>query len=485
MGSGSIAGPENANPTQTGASALPENGSGIPKSRTAAEQAGKTGSGERSAVSEKGTDMPKDGNSERKDENRDPNDRGAGADRKERERVSRDRKSQDKNAEKRSRSGERLESHTEKPERSPNGSDSRTVKNRSEDGSGRAAMDRDVSDRKENHPKNAEDALESTSRERERVGGTYGENNRRGAHVHGKDASARFPDGRGPGREPRRRADGAAKSDAATPNRRSEAVGARHGKNPAAAKHGDGVSNKNPRSAEKSRFSLRWTWRDYALQLSVVVLGVVVTFAGSGLIDRWRQARQVRATMQLIVQELDYNRSQVAYVCEKLRYDRGGMRMFDRYGMDIDRIPRDSLERYMLVLGAMRSPALQTDALEVLKTSGVIQSVADKELLMKILGCYRELNSFADNVGLYNKRKLEAMDHFFAGGSATGYDASDPREVWRRMLADPLCESFIVSSADFFGNGDESYFDRVPARVADAAAAVRDTYGFAYDDTMH
>ena len=33
--------------------------------------------------------------------------------------------------------------------------------------------------------------------------------------------------------------------------------------------------------------AFNWTWRDYALQLSVVIIGIVVTFAGSGLISRW------------------------------------------------------------------------------------------------------------------------------------------------------------------------------------------------------
>ena len=32
--------------------------------------------------------------------------------------------------------------------------------------------------------------------------------------------------------------------------------------------------------------AFNWTWRDYALQLSVVIIGIVVTFAGSGLIER-------------------------------------------------------------------------------------------------------------------------------------------------------------------------------------------------------
>ena len=55
--------------------------------------------------------------------------------------------------------------------------------------------------------------------------------------------------------------------------------------------------------------AFNWTWRDYALQLSVVIIGIVVTFAGSGLIERWRVAREVRATMLLVHAELETNRA--------------------------------------------------------------------------------------------------------------------------------------------------------------------------------
>ena len=43
--------------------------------------------------------------------------------------------------------------------------------------------------------------------------------------------------------------------------------------------------------------------------LSVVIIGIVVTFAGSGLIERWRVAREVRATMLLVHAELETNRA--------------------------------------------------------------------------------------------------------------------------------------------------------------------------------
>ncbi len=452
-----------------------------PAGATGGPKEGETKSEDRSAQpergnkpSEEGARMRREGRPGPKSENTARSDANTGADRSVSEPVSRVSGRADSASGKKFRGEDRSEVPAQEPDRMRTESDSNerkpmAEKDASEERSSGSERRRTGSDRMqtgsgghERKPvsaKGAADAAKTERTEKQSAG-----RSRRPSG--GQDARARLSEASNRGGEPHRR-EAAGKSKAAASEQRG------------------GARNEQGRPQEKGRLLSRWTWRDYTLQLSVVILGVMVTFVGAGLIDRWREARQVRATMHLILQELDYNRSQVAFVCEKLRYDRQGMRMFDRYGMDVDRVPADSLKRYMLLLGAMRSPAFQTDALEVLKTSGVIQAVGDKELLMHVLGCYRELNSFAENVTLYNKRKLEAMEHFYAGGSAKGYDASDPREAWRLMLADPLCESFITTSASFFGNGDESFFDRAVARVEDAAAAVRDQYGFAYDDTMH
>lgn len=54
---------------------------------------------------------------------------------------------------------------------------------------------------------------------------------------------------------------------------------------------------------QKKKSSIKWTWLDSALQLSVVSIGIMVTFIGSDLIGRWSRARQQKAVMQLVVSE--------------------------------------------------------------------------------------------------------------------------------------------------------------------------------------
>lgn len=219
----------------------------------------------------------------------------------------------------------------------------------------------------------------------------------------------------------------------------------------------------------------RWTWREYALQLSVVILGIVVTFAGSGLIERWRQARQVRSTMLLVFEELKTNLKLRNACCEKLRFDQNGMLMFDHYERNVDLIPKDSLDRYVALLGTMYSVDVQSDAFEVLKSSGVIQYVGDKELLMQVLGCYRQLGSFAARVDSYNQSKTNAMNHFSASGITSDFHL-ESRELWRMLLRDPMCYGFIGMSAYYVGYPE--YLRSDIAGVGKTIAAINEKYRF-------
>lgn len=143
--------------------------------------------------------------------------------------------------------------------------------------------------------------------------------------------------------------------------------------------------------------AFNWTWRDYALQLSVVIIGIVVTFAGSGLISRWASQRQVRTVMQLVVSELEQNREMLRDVYSNLDYDRRGMLMFMEYD-ELEDIPADSLAHYSLLLSYLPSYRPQQEALEVLKSSDIVSAVGDKQFLADIFGCYNRLNDFRENV---------------------------------------------------------------------------------------
>lgn len=227
--------------------------------------------------------------------------------------------------------------------------------------------------------------------------------------------------------------------------------------------------------AGTQRATSRWTLRDYALQLSVVVLGILITFVGSDLIGRWSRQQQVKRVMQLVVAELEQNRNQLQEVCDGLRYDRQGMLMLHRCGMDVEAVPLDSLERYRDILSRLYTFRPQQDAQEVLKTSELFSSVRNKELLVELLGCYNRLNDFRDGVLLYGNLKVDAQNHLFAHGKDFSAGDRDLRRSWRAMLDDPMCAAFLSTSAYFFGFEDN--FGEQIADVERTIGRIKHEYG--------
>lgn len=206
--------------------------------------------------------------------------------------------------------------------------------------------------------------------------------------------------------------------------------------------------------AGTQRAASRLTLRDYALQLSVVVVGILITFVGSDLIGHWSRQQQVKRVMQLVVAELEQNRNLLQEVCDGLRYDRQGMLMLHRYGMDVEAVPLDSLERYRDILSRIYTFRPQQDAQEVLKTSELFSSVRNKELLVDLLGCYNRLADFREGLLLYYDFKTEALHHLFVHSEDFSIGGDDQRRSWRAMLGDPMCAAFLGTSAYFFGFED-------------------------------
>ncbi len=221
--------------------------------------------------------------------------------------------------------------------------------------------------------------------------------------------------------------------------------------------------------------AFNWTWRDYALQLSVVIIGIVVTFAGSGLISRWVGQRQVRTVMQLVVSELEQNRKMLRDVCSSLDYDRRGMLMFMEYDR-LEDIPADSLAHYSLLLSYLPSYRPQQEALEVLKSSDIVSAVGDKQFLADIFGCYNRLNDFRENVAMYSGRKQDAQNHLFINTPGFSFAPTGTSGSWKIIFEDPLCAAFIGTSAYFFGGGD--YFGRTIQAVDDVIASINNKYRF-------
>lgn len=221
---------------------------------------------------------------------------------------------------------------------------------------------------------------------------------------------------------------------------------------------------------------MKWTWRDYALQLSVVVIGIVVTFAGSGLIERWRTAREVRATMLLVHAELENNRLDFKEVWDYQQWEMRACRVLTDNRRDLKRIPRDTLASFNPVYGRIHFFHPRRDAFDVLKNSGLMSSVRDKDFLLTVTQGYAALADLEENVRMYYQIKTAAqsdMSKAFSDAQRERFYYAGMYEMWECIFSVPWFVEFMLSAPYFFPEG---YIDGLSADVDRAVRAIEAKY---------
>ena len=89
-----------------------------------------------------------------------------------------------------------------------------------------------------------------------------------------------------------------------------------------------------------------WELGDYFRQFSIVAAGIIVTFWGSDKIAEHSRQKEVRATMQLVAEELEYNKEELRKIKRLLDIDVHMSTVLSNYNMDVSKIPGDTLWKY-------------------------------------------------------------------------------------------------------------------------------------------
>lgn len=152
-----------------------------------------------------------------------------------------------------------------------------------------------------------------------------------------------------------------------------------------------------------------WKLGDYFRQFSIVAAGIIVTFWGSDLISENTRQKEVRATMQLVAEELEYNKQELHRVRSLLNIDIHMSRLLMEHDMNISEISVDTLWKYGKLFNNMDEFSNRNDALDVLKGSSLMQYIPDKRMLQDVLQAYYELGKKKKDVGDYYAVKTDVL----------------------------------------------------------------------------
>ncbi|WP_300700848.1 hypothetical protein [Bacteroides sp.] len=152
-----------------------------------------------------------------------------------------------------------------------------------------------------------------------------------------------------------------------------------------------------------------WRLSDYFRQFSIVAAGIIVTFWGSDRITENARQKEVRATMQLVAEELAYNRQELRNIKHLLDIDIHMSQLLNSHDMNVSEILVDTLTKYGKLFNSMDGFSYRTDALDVLKGSSLMQYIPDKRMLQDVLQTYFELGRKQKDISDYYTTKTDVL----------------------------------------------------------------------------
>ena len=137
---------------------------------------------------------------------------------------------------------------------------------------------------------------------------------------------------------------------------------------------------------------------DFFSNLISVILGIVITFAVQGMIDRAHDRQEVRSALELVRTELISNREDIAVVSDYLEQELVSARYLLDHAGALNVCPADTVRYHLGIVHADVSIALPHDAQELLKMSSLFPKIGDNALSMKIIRAYDSCQLMVENI---------------------------------------------------------------------------------------
>lgn len=139
--------------------------------------------------------------------------------------------------------------------------------------------------------------------------------------------------------------------------------------------------------AELFRKHAEW-WQDYMTELSVVVLSIAVTFYGEAKIEQYNERQEEREVMQMMINELQENKTELENLQKRCTNDILFSSLLQKH-FESRHVPHaDTLQMFNRYHYLYPQWIFKRNAFDVMKSSGVMQRMDDKELLILIFDCY-------------------------------------------------------------------------------------------------
>lgn len=151
----------------------------------------------------------------------------------------------------------------------------------------------------------------------------------------------------------------------------------------------------------------------YLRELSVVIIGVAVTFYVSGIIESSREQKDIKAQLSTIYDELSYNLTQLEALNKYYDNHEKVKRQLRAFIETPEKANNDSINEAARLIGKTHTFVYKKGAYGLFEDSGAIKSFKDRKLLLKISDTYTLLERCKENYLEYSNLKLNEIQKLY------------------------------------------------------------------------
>ncbi|MCD8182627.1 MAG: hypothetical protein LUE99_05545 [Bacteroides sp.] len=219
---------------------------------------------------------------------------------------------------------------------------------------------------------------------------------------------------------------------------------------------------------------------DFICNFTAVVLGIIITFWGSDWIAERKKQNEVKDALSLVKNEMLMNRDCIEEIMKQEIFEKQGAQCLLQHKDCIEKASLDSLDKYDNFAFQIKGYIYVNDAMEMLKSSALLQNIKNKEIATQLIKTYTAIEkaykiaTFYENekknklYKLVDKNEVQIFLNRDAGGNSW-------IEIWKYLLKYPEGISLIKSIHDN-NSAPTLIYDQYLQTIDDAIAAIEHKY---------
>jgi hypothetical protein len=129
-------------------------------------------------------------------------------------------------------------------------------------------------------------------------------------------------------------------------------------------------------------------WIGFFTNLLGVIFGIILTFGVNALWQRHKEKKTTKEMLILVRNELLTNKAIFQFQEQLMKYHSEVYKKILECKNDLTSIPSDILKEYHIRINQINVANITTSAWEIFQNSNMIQKMTNRELIIRLAGCY-------------------------------------------------------------------------------------------------